>query len=115
MTAAADTAHCLRCGRILRAADSIARQYGRTCRAKVTAAEQAADLHDFKPEQIAHAEELIEDGAIVQLRPRIYRSVSTDGSELYLSSTTGHCNCPAGLKNRPCYHLAAVRILSLAA
>lgn len=116
MTAATETqSHCLRCGRVLKSASSVARGMGRTCRAKVTAAEQAADLQDFKPEQIAHAEELIEDGAIVQLRPRIYRSVSSDGSELYLTAATGQCNCPAGLKNRRCYHAAAVRILDLAA
>jgi hypothetical protein len=115
MTAATETTHCLRCGRVLRSLDSVKRGMGRTCRAKVTAAEAAADLADFKPEQIAHANELIEDGAIVQLRPRIYRSVSTDGSELYLTAATGQCNCPAGLKNRRCYHVAAVRILDLAA
>lgn len=114
MNAATETqSHCLRCGRVLRSATSVARGYGKTCAAHIRHA--AADLTDYKPEQIASARELIEDGAIIPLRPRIFRSVSSDGSELYLTSATGNCNCPAGLKSRACYHAAAARILTLAA
>jgi hypothetical protein len=113
MTAAAHT-HCLRCGRSLRSATSQARGYGRTCTTKVRHAAQAADLTDYKAAQIDAARELIEDAAIIQIRPRIYRSVSTDGSELYLTAVTGHCNCPAGLRGTRCYHVAAARMLNAA-
>jgi hypothetical protein len=115
MNTTSEQAHCLRCGRILRSADSITRGLGRTCRTKIRTAERTANLTDFKPEQIASAHELIEDGAIVTIRPQIFRSVSSDGSEQYLTAATGQCNCPAGLKSRRCYHVAAVRILTLAA
>jgi hypothetical protein len=113
MTAAAHT-HCIRCGRILTSADSQARGYGRTCATKVRAAAAVVDLAGYKPAQIAAAEELIEDAAIIQIRPRIYRSVSTDGSELYLTAVTGHCNCPAGLRSVRCYHAAAAQMLAAA-
>lgn len=103
--------NCLRCGRPLRSAASAARGYGRTCAAKVRAAATTVDLTDYKPAQIDSARELIEDGAIVQIRPRVCRSVSSDGTELYLTAITGQCNCPAGLKGRRCYHALAAALL----
>lgn len=108
-------ANCLRCGRTLTSAASITAGYGPTCRAKVAAGANAADLTDFKPAQVTSALELIEDGAILPIRTGIYRSVSTDGTELYLTAVTGQCNCPAGLRSTRCYHAAAARILAPAA
>lgn len=107
--------NCLRCGRTLTSKTSTTRGYGPTCATKVRQAQTAADLTDYKPAQIDSARELIEDGAIIQIRPHIYQSVSTDGTELYLTATTGQCNCPAGLRSVRCYHSAAARILTLAA
>lgn len=107
--------NCLRCGRKLTSKTSATRGYGRTCSTKVRQAQTTADLADYKPAQIESARELIEDGAIIQIRPRIYRSVSTDGTEMYLTAITGQCNCPAGLRSTRCYHSAAARILALAA
>jgi hypothetical protein len=112
MNAAAHT-HCIRCGRTLTSATSQARGYGRTCATRVRHAAQAADLADYKPAQVEAARELIEDAAIIQIRPRIYRSVSTDGSELYTTARQA-CTCPAGIKGRACYHRAAVAILTAA-
>ncbi|MFI6513614.1 helix-turn-helix domain-containing protein [Streptosporangium sp. NPDC050855] len=71
----------------------------------------AADLDDFKPFQQAKAAEAIEQGAILPTsRPHLYRAVSSDGTTVYLASPDG-CSCPAGVKSRRCYHVAAVRIL----
>lgn len=110
---ATPTANCLRCGRTLRAAKSIAAGYGRTCRARVAAAAHTTDLTAYKPAQLASAQELIEDGAIIAIRPGIFRTVATDGTELYLTAVQA-CTCPAGLKQRRCYHRAAAAILTAA-
>lgn len=112
---AATTATCTRCGRRLTSTQSIARGYGKGCATKVRKAQQAADLTAYKPAQVAAAIELIEDAAIIPIRAGIYRSVSTDGTELYLTAATGHCNCPAGLRGTRCYHVAAAQILTIAA
>lgn len=113
MTAAAHT-HCLRCARPLRSTTSQARGYGRTCATRVRRAATVVDLSAYKAAQVESARELIEDGAIVPIRPRIYRSVSSDGTELYLTAVTGQCNCAAGLKGRRCYHVAAAQLLAAA-
>ncbi|MFD8564828.1 helix-turn-helix domain-containing protein [Streptosporangium canum] len=70
-----------------------------------------ADLDDFKPFQIDKATEVIEQGAMLRTsRPHLFRSVSSDGSTTYLTAAES-CTCPAGIKGRRCYHVAAVRIL----
>ena len=107
------TAKCTRCGRTLTSSRSTANGYGRTCKAKIAAAAKAVQLVDFKPAQVESARELIEDAAIVQIRRNVWRSVSTDGSEMYLTARQA-CTCPAGLKEKRCYHRAAVAILAAA-
>ena len=111
----APTAHCLRCGRVLRSAKSIATGYGPTCSAKIRKAEKAA-TDTVKPVQLAKAVELIELGAITPIRARrVFRVVSSKGDQNYLTAATGQCNCPAGLKGRyGCYHAAAAAILAAA-
>jgi hypothetical protein len=102
---------CLRCGRHLRAASSIEAGYGRTCRAKIRAAAQAAALVDFTPAQVAKAAELIADGGLVPTnRVGVYRSVGSDGVTIYLTHSAG-CSCTAGLRDRLCYHRCAVRMV----
>lgn len=71
-------------------------------------------LADYSRDQQAKAVELIEDGAIQHLRGRIYLAVSSDGSEVYRTSTAGVCNCPAGLKSRRCFHTLAARLAEVA-
>jgi hypothetical protein len=112
MNAKAETAHCLRCGRILRSADSVARRYGRTCRAKVTAAAKAKAAADYRPATAAKAMELIEMGGIVAIRGRrVFRAVSSDGTRTYLTAPHA-CNCAAGLKGKHvCFHRAAAAIM----
>ncbi|MET7739633.1 DUF6011 domain-containing protein [Streptomyces sp. NPDC005385] len=105
---------CGRCGRVLTSEASVRRGYGRACMAKLRTAEESV-ASQYKPHQVSSAHELIEDVAIVQIKPRIYRSVSSDGTHTYLTALTGNCNCPAGLRGSACYHGLAARILSLAA
>jgi hypothetical protein len=111
MNAAATThqhTNCLRCGRALRSAKSIASGYGAKCAAKVRNA--PVDLTDYKPHQITSAHELITDGAIIPLRSVIFITVSTDGTETYRTAPTA-CSCPAGVKGSRCYHQLAARLL----
>jgi hypothetical protein len=109
------TTHCLRCGRPLRAARSIANGYGRTCKAKVAAA-KAEIVAQYKAHLVAKAEELIEQGGIVAIRARrIFQVVASDGTTTYKTHRAA-CTCKAGLKAKhTCYHRIAAHILSLAA
>lgn len=115
MTKTATTKHhCLRCGRTLTALDSIARGYGPTCARKIRRAATVVSLVTFKPFQVDKAREAIEQGAVVPtVRPEAYRSVSSDGTTVYLT-TIASCTCPAGQKGRTCYHRAAAEILTAA-
>jgi uncharacterized protein YchJ len=108
-------AKCLRCGRTLTAAGSVSRKYGRTCRSKVQAAAKAELVAQFKPAQVAKAEELIEQGGIVAVRGRrVFQAVSSDGTRTYLAAPQA-CNCAAGLKARhACFHRIAATILAAA-
>lgn len=108
------TAKCLDCGRVLRAAKSVALGRGRRCLAKVREAAKAT-ASAFKPSQVAKAEELIADGGIVAIRGRrVFRVVSTNGDATYLAAPQA-CNCAAGLRAiHPCYHRVAASILAAA-
>lgn len=104
-------ANCLRCGRKLSSAASVAAGYGPGCRARIRAAAKAADLGAFTPRQAEQARELIEDAAIVAGEaPGEFIAVSTDGTGTYLATLEG-CTCPA---SKPCYHQAAIMILAAA-
>lgn len=114
-TTATPTANCLRCGRTLTSAKSVANKYGRTCRTNIRKAAETAALADFKPEQIAKAREAIEQGAAIPTRrPNVFQLVASKGDVSYLSAVQA-CNCPAGLRAGRCYHRAVVVILTLAA
>lgn len=107
------TCKCLRCGRRLTSAKSIATGYGPTCGAKIRKA--AAGLDGIKPRQIDRAQELIEQGGIAPVRGRrIFRAVSNDGTRTYLTAPQA-CTCAAGLKGRHlCFHRIAAIILAAA-
>ncbi len=103
---------CLRpgCGRKLTSEASIARGYGRRCAAKIRAARESADLSAWTPKQVEQARELIEDAALVPAgRDGVFLAVSTDGTEVYRCAA-GFCECPAGQKEKHCYHVCAVTI-----
>lgn len=100
------------CRRILRSAASIAAGYGPVCRSRIRAAALSAVVRDFKAPQVAKAQELITDGGLIPTSRRgVFRTVSSDGTTTYLSHTAA-CTCPAGLRGRPCYHIAAARIMT---
>lgn len=99
--------HCTRCGRQLHSEQSIKRGMGKHCAAKVKAATHTVTA---KQDQINKAIELIEDNAIVQIRATVFRTVSTDGQDTYLSHPS-NCTCPAGRNGRICYHQLAARIM----
>ena len=102
---------CMRCGRRLRTAKSVAAGYGAGCRARIRAAAKLADLAAWTARQVEQARELIEDGGVVPTsRPGVFRTVSSDGEEFHLTHTEA-CNCPAGLKSKLCYHRAAVTLV----
>jgi hypothetical protein len=117
MTEHEKPASCLRCGRRLTASASIAAGRGRTCRAHVRKAAQAADLSAFRGWQVAKAAEAIEEQVVVpSSRPGLYASVSGDGVTVYLTDAIeGSCTCKAGANGRLCYHLAAALILQASA
>ena len=107
--------NCLRCGRTLRSAKSAALGYGPTCQRKVREAAKAQILAQYMPHQIAKAEELIEQGALIPLRAGISLAPSADGARTYKTHRAA-CSCPAGIKGiHPCKHRIAAHILSLAA
>lgn len=110
-------AHCLRCGRPLRAARSISDGFGRWCKAKVREAAGTADLNAFHGWQIEKAREAIELQAIVpSSREGLYAAVSGDGTTVYLvNAIEGSCTCKAGANGRSCYHLAGALILQASA
>ena len=118
MNAAATThqhTNCLRCGRRLTSTKSCAAGYGLTCSRKVREAAKAEIIATYKPHQIAKAEELIEQGALIPLRAGIYLAPSSDGERTYKTHRAA-CSCPAGIKGlHPCKHRIAAHILSLAA
>lgn len=108
--------NCLRCGRTLRSTRSCALGYGPTCAAHIRKATKTEAVTAHKPQAIAKATELIEQGGILPLRGRrIFTVISSDGTHTYKTAPQA-CTCAAGLKGRHvCYHRVAAHILSLAA
>ncbi|MFD6935251.1 hypothetical protein ACFWAP_03715 [Streptomyces goshikiensis] len=100
---------CVKCRRVLKkpSPDGL----GPKCRRAVR--KTTREIQGFKPERVEAARELIEDGGIVPIRGRhVFKTVSSDGTALYLSAREA-CNCPAGLKAlHPCFHRVAAHILA---
>ena len=116
MSNAEHTAKCLKCGRTRRfrtaAAAVKAAPYGRICKARVLLAALNEAIRGFAQAQVDKARELIADGGLIPTTRRgVFRSVSSNGTDTYLTHSAA-CNCPAGLHGRLCYHLAAARILT---
>jgi hypothetical protein len=109
-------ANCLRCGRTLTSAKSIALGYGPTCSAHIRKATKSDTVTAHKPQAIAKATELIEQGGILPLRGRrVFTVISSDGAATYKTAPQG-CTCPAGIKGKfTCYHRVAAQILALTA
>jgi hypothetical protein len=103
---------CLRCGRKLAAASSVAAGYGRCCAQKIRTAIASAEPTEFTADQHEKAAELITSGGVVPARfPGVFGTVASAGDAYYLTHSAA-CNCPAGLHGRLCYHMAAVRFIA---
>lgn len=110
-----DHARCLRpgCGRKLTSAASVALGYGPRCMRKIRKAQLDEARAGFTPDQQARADELIRDGGIVARDAGLFLAVSSKGDCTY--ATDGHsCTCPAGAKDRRCYHQLAAQVLGIA-
>ena len=110
---AAETVRCRRCRRVLRAAASKTRGYGRGCWAILRAAALAAAVKGFGQAQIDRARELIELCALVATRrPGVFQVAGSDGNTYLTHPET--CNCPSGLRRLTactCKHSLAARII----
>lgn len=102
---------CRKCHRVLRSAASIELGIGPTCQRKVVAEAKAKAEATGRETQYAKAVELIRDGGVVLLRPRVWRTVASKGVDTYLTAAT-NCTCQAGLRGRTCYHQMAVQLLA---
>ncbi|UQA95654.1 SWIM zinc finger family protein [Streptomyces halobius] len=107
---AENVTRCLKCRRVLRNASPDG--YGPKCRKKVRAAARAEVVAQYKPHQVAKAQELLEQGGLIPLRAnRVFLAVSSDGSATYKTHRAA-CTCPAGIKGlHPCKHRIAAHIL----
>lgn len=108
------TTKCKRCHRVLRAADSIARQMGRTCARK--ARQEAAArlvLANYSEVQVAKVQELLADGGIARTSSHTFEVVASDGVSRYTVDTAhASCTCRAGQNGRQCYHLGAAALVA---
>ena len=116
MSTTEHTAKCLKCGRVrhFRTAEAAAKAgpHGRICAMRVRLAAISEAVKGFAAAAVDKAREAIADGGFVPTRrPGVFRAVSSNGVDRYLTHSAV-CNCPAGLRGRQCYHLAAVRILT---
>ena len=111
------TAKCLNCGRVRHfrsaAAAERAKPAGRVCAMRIRLAAMTEAVKGFAAAQVEKAREAIADGAFVPTGHHgVFAAVSSNGVDRYLTHSAA-CNCPAGLRGRQCYHLAAARILTV--
>ncbi|HMG63714.1 MAG TPA: DUF6011 domain-containing protein [Streptosporangiaceae bacterium] len=118
LTPAAE-ARCLRCRRVLKSARSVADGYGKGCAAKIRQAAREAALDGLNDRQRDKALEIVTDGgAVPSSREGVWHVTSGDGSQAYLTTGDGHCNCKWGLRRdsadtKVCAHVGAVRLVAL--
>jgi hypothetical protein len=116
---AASEAHCLRCGRKLTSTKSIADKFGKGCAAKIRQAARETALEGLNDKQRDKALEIVSDGgAVPSNREGVWHVTSGDGSQAYLTTGDGHCNCKWGLRRvsadtKVCAHVGAVRLVAL--
>lgn len=116
ITAPAAQARCLRCRRVLKSASSIAAGMGKGCAAKVRQAAREHALDGLTDKQAAEAQEIVADGGVIEAREGVFRVVSGDGAQSYITTPDGHCNCKWGLRRtladtKVCKHVGAVRLV----
>jgi hypothetical protein len=112
-------ARCLRCGRKLTSAKSVAAKFGKGCAAKIRQAARETALEGLNEKQRDKALEIVADGgAVPSNREGVWHVTSGDGSQAYLTTRDGHCNCRWGLRRvsaetKVCAHVGAVRLVAL--
>lgn len=117
-TPASETRY-LRCHRVLKAARSLANRYGKGCAAKIRQAARETALEGLNDAQRDKALEIVSDGgAVPSNREGVWHVTSGDGSQAYLTTGDGHCNCRWGLRRvsadtKVCAHVGAVRLVAL--
>jgi hypothetical protein len=99
---------CRRCKRPLRNTRRRKNQIGRDC-ARLEKLQVIIDT--FTPEQIEKAKEILDLGAF-QKADNVYNILSSDGSQIYLTSSK-QCTCTAGQYDKMCYHRVAVMMLDI--
>lgn len=105
---------CLRCGRTLRKSTGA---YGPKCAAKIRQAAREHALDGLTGKQAAEAREIAADGGVVPTnRENVFKVVSGDGTQIYMTTAEGHCNCRWGLRRTSedihvCKHVGAVRLV----
>lgn len=114
MTTTAHIAQCKRCGRTLRADDSIARGMGRTC-ARKASQEAAAKLvlANYTEAQVEKVRELLADGGVARTSRHTFLAIASNGIDRYTIDTAHtSCTCKAGERGIRCYHLGAALLLA---
>jgi hypothetical protein len=111
-------ARCLRCRRVLTSARSIADGIGKGCAAKIRQAAREYALDGLTDKQAGEAREIAADGGVVEAREGVFRVVSGDGSQSYITTPDGHCTCAWGLRRtmadtKVCKHVGAVRLVQV--
>jgi uncharacterized protein DUF6011 len=110
MNGTAQIIRCRRCNRQLHTPTARAAGIGNRC-AAIEAAYAGLDAR-----QQDKARELAEDGGIFATsHVGVAQVVSEDGTEVYLTSVTGHCTCPWGARRtsatvKTCFHVGAVKL-----
>jgi hypothetical protein len=115
-----DTSHearCLRCGRKLSAAKSVAASFGPGCLAAIRREAREHALDGLTAKQAAEATEIVADGGVVPSAHKgVWLAASGDGSQVYRATPGGQCNCKWGMRTlpgKPCKHVGAVRLVQL--
>lgn len=90
-------------------------RYASQVRGAVALAAAIADRFGYSRDQIERAGQLLADGGVVPTpHSRVFRTVSSDGERRYFT-TQEICTCPRGRHGQPCYHRAAVEVLTAVA
>lgn len=115
----AGTARCLRCGRRLKSARSVAASYGPGCRARIRREAREHALDGLNDRQRDKALEVVSDGGVVRSGHKgVWLVASGDGSQVYRATVNGNCSCAWGVRRtsamtKPCAHVGAVRLVQV--
>ena len=101
------------CKGVLRTAESIARGMSKACDRKVRQAEAVAAQAGYSADQQAKAAAAIRSGEVAVEGPGLYSVPSSKGDGTRYATDGRSCTCPAGVKDRRCWHLLVAAVLDL--